>query len=122
MENEKWKMKNERIKKIAELLDEKKALDIMDYDLRDSEYFVDYVVVATTMADKHGFALLDHLKKNLKPLGEEFLGIDESDEWILIDLGDILIHLMSEEYRAKYQMDKFLKEFKNKKITSNPIH
>ncbi len=100
----------DRIAKIKELLDEKKALDIMDYNLKDSNYFVDYVVVATTMADKHGQALLDHLKKNLKPLGEEFLGIDESDDWILIDLGDILIHLMSEEYRAKYQMDEFLKE------------
>ena len=99
----------DRIAKIKNLLDEKKALDIMDYDLRDSDYFVDYVIVATTMADKHGYALLDHLKKNLKP-HEEFLGVDESDDWILIDLGDILIHLMSEEYRAKYQMDEFLRE------------
>ena len=105
----------DRIVKIKELLDEKKALDIMDYDLKDSDYFVDYVIVATTMADKHGQALLDHLKKNLKPLGEEFLGVDESDEWILIDLGDILIHLMSEEYRAKYQMDKFLEEINKKR-------
>ena len=102
----------DRIAKIKNLLDEKKALDIMDYDLRDSDYFVDYVVVATTMADKHGYALLDHLKKNLKP-HEEFLGVDESNDWILIDLGDILIHLMSEEYRAKYQMDEFLKERKS---------
>jgi len=100
----------ERVKKIVELLDEKKALDIMSYDLKNSDYFVDYVVVATTMADKHGYALLDHLKTNLKPLGEEFLGVDESDDWILIDLGDIFIHLMSEEYRAKYQLDEFLKE------------
>ena len=100
----------DRVQKIKELLDEKKALDIMDYDLRNSEYFVDYVIVATTMADKHGYAILDHLKTNLKPLGEEFLGVDSSDDWILIDLGDILIHLMSEEYRAKYQMDEFLKE------------
>ena len=105
----------DRIAKIKELLDEKKALDIMDYDLKNSDYFVDYVVVATTMADKHGQALLDHLKKNLKPLGEEFLGVDESDDWILIDLGDILIHLMSEEYRAKYQMDEFLKEINKKR-------
>ena len=105
----------DRIVKIKELLDEKKALDIMDYDLKNSDYFVDYVVVATTMADKHGQALLDHLKKNLKPLGEEFLGVDESDDWILIDLGDILIHLMSEEYRAKYQMDKFLEEINKKR-------
>jgi ribosome-associated protein len=104
----------DRIAKIKELLDEKKALDIMDYDLRDKDYFVDYVVVATTMADKHGAALLDHLKKTLKPMGETFLGVDESDDWIVIDLGDILIHLMSEEYRAKYQMDKFLEEIKSR--------
>ena len=104
----------ERVARIKALLDEKKALDIMDYDLKESDYFVDYVVVATTMADKHANALLDYLKKNLKPLGEEFLGVDESDDWTVIDLGDILIHLMSEEYRAKYQMDEFLKEIKNR--------
>lgn len=104
----------ERVAKIKELLDEKKALDIMDYDFKDSDYFVDYVIVATTMADRHGAALLDHLKKNLKPQ-EEFLGVDESDNWIVIDLGDILIHLMSEEYRAKYQMDKFLQEIKSRR-------
>jgi len=101
-----------RIATIKELLDEKKALDIIDYDLRNTDYFVDHVIVATTMADKHAKALLDHLKKTLKPMGEEFLGVDESDDWTVIDLGDILIHLMSEEYRAKYQMDKFLNEIK----------
>jgi ribosome-associated protein len=37
-----------------------------------------------------------------------------SDDWTVIDLGDVLIHLMSEEYRAKYQMDKFLEEIKNR--------
>ena len=106
-------MKN-RIAKIKELLEEKKALDIIDYDLKDNDYFVDYVIVATTMADKHAQALLDHLKKTLKPMGETFLGVDSSDEWTVIDLGDILIHLMSEEYRAKYQMDRFLEEIKNR--------
>ncbi len=104
----------DRIEKIKELLDEKKALDITTHDLKDTDYYVDYVIVATTMADKHGYALLDHLKENLKPMGESILGIDKSDEWILIDLGDMLIHLMSEEYRAKYQMDKFLDQIGKK--------
>ena len=106
-------MKN-RIAKIKELLEEKKALDIIDYDLKDNDYFVDYVIVATTMADKHAQALLDHLKKTLKPMGETFLGVDSNDDWTVIDLGDILIHLMSEEYRARYQMDRFLEEIKNR--------
>ncbi|MEO1959083.1 MAG: ribosome silencing factor [Nautiliaceae bacterium] len=104
----------ERIARIKSLLDEKKAVDIADYDLKDTDYFVDNVIVATTLADKHGYALLDYLKEKLKPY-ENFLGVDASDDWILIDLGDMLIHLMSEEYRAKYQMDKFLEEIKQKK-------
>jgi ribosome-associated protein len=104
----------DRIAKIKELLEEKKALDVIDYDLKENDYFVDYVIVATTMADKHAQALLDHLKKTLKPMGETFLGVDSSDDWTVIDLGDILIHLMSEEYRAKYQMDRFLEEIKQK--------
>ncbi len=103
-----------RIEKMKELLDEKKALDITVHDLRDTDYFVDYVIVATTMADKHASALIDHLKKTLKPMGETFLGIDSNDDWTVIDLGDVLIHLMSEEYRAKYQMDRFLDEIKSK--------
>ena len=98
-----------RIEKIKELLEEKKAMDVIAYNLKNNDYFVDYVIIATTMANKHADALLDHLKKNLRSK-EEFLGIDKSDDWIVIDLGDIIIHLMSEEYRAKYQMDSLLKE------------
>jgi len=102
---------NERIEKIVKILDDKKAMDIESFDLKESDYFTDAVVIATTMGQKHGFALLDELKKKLKP-EETFLFVDESDDWIVIDLGDILIHLMSEEYRAKYQLEEFLKEFK----------
>jgi ribosome silencing factor RsfS/YbeB/iojap len=100
-----------RIENIVKILDDKKALDIETFDLADKDYFVDAVIIATTMGQKHGFALLDELKKKLKPSGEEFLFIDESDDWTVIDLGDILVHLMSEEYRAKYQLEEFLSNF-----------
>jgi ribosome-associated protein len=106
---------NERIERIVKTLDNKKALDIETFDLKDKDYFVDAVVIATTMGQKHGVALLDELKKKLKPADEEFLFIDESDDWIVIDLGDILIHLMSEEYRAKYQLEELLKKFNKNK-------
>jgi ribosome silencing factor RsfS/YbeB/iojap len=104
----------QRIEKIEKVLDEKKALDIESFDLKESDYFVDAVVIATTMGQKHGFALLDELKKKLKP-EENFLFVEESDDWIVVDLGDILIHIMSEEYRAKYQLEEFLKKFNKEK-------
>ena len=104
-----------RIKSIVKTLDEKKALDIETFDLKDKDYFVDAVVIATTMGTKHGYALLDDLKKKLKPMGEEFLFTEESDDWTVIDLGDILIHLMSEEYREKYKLEDFLSKFNIKR-------
>ena len=73
---------------------------------------MDSVVIATTLNPKHGASLLNYLKEDLKPKGEEFLRVDEDDNWTIIDLGDILIHLMSESYREKYSMEEFLEEFK----------
>ena len=96
-----------RIEKITELLDINKAEYIEVFDLKDRDYFVDYVVIATSIGARHTEALLDHLKRGLKPQ-EEFLGIDESPEWIVIDLGDMLIHIMTAEYRSKYDLENFL--------------
>ncbi len=89
----------------------KKAENIEVFDLTSKDYVVDYVVIATTLNSKHAFALLDYLKVDLKPKGEEFLRVDEDEDWTVIDLGDIFIHLMSEKYREKYSLEEFLKEF-----------
>lgn len=104
----------QRVKDIINVLDSKKAEDIESFDLKNSDYFVDYVVIATTLNNKHGLALLDYLKTELKPKGESFLNVDEDDNWVVVDLGDILVHLMSENYRAKYNLEEFLKEIKSK--------
>lgn len=103
-----------RIETIKTLLNEKKAEDIEVIDLTSKDYIVDYVVIATTLNSKHGFALLSYLKEELKPLGEEFLRVNEDDDWTVIDLGDMFIHLMSEEYRKKYSLEDFLNKLDNK--------
>ncbi|AXH13902.1 ribosome silencing factor [Malaciobacter mytili] len=106
---------NNRIEKIKSILDDKKAENIEVIDLSSKDYIVDYVVIATTLNPKHAFALLNHLRTDLKPLGEDFLRVDEDDEWTIIDLGDIFIHLMSENHRAKYNLEEFLSELKENK-------
>lgn len=105
----------ERIEKIVKILDEKKAEGIEVFDMTDRDYFVKFVVLATTMGERHAYSLTDDLKLNLKPLGEEFLGIESSPEWVVIDLGDILIHLLSPEHRAKYNIEEFLSKLKEHK-------
>ena len=101
-----------RIDAIVELLDSKKGSQIEVFDLADTNYIAKAVVLANSLGGKHTVALLDHLKKDLKPLGEEFLHTDETDDWVVADLGDIIIHIMTPEYRQRYSLETFLAELK----------
>ena len=105
---------DKRIEKISKVLDMNKAENIEVFDLRGKDYFVDQVVIATSLNSRHTEALLNYLKTDLKP-AEKFLGIDISDDWIVADLGDILVHIMTPEYRTKYNMEEFLGEIASHK-------
>ncbi|WP_295419371.1 ribosome silencing factor [Sulfurovum sp.] len=100
----------ERIESIVKILDEKKAEEIEVFNLDNADYIADRVVIANSLNPKHTQALFDHLKEELRPKGETFLHSDVSDEWIVADLGDILIHIMIPEYRQRYSLETFLSE------------
>ncbi len=102
----------ERIDTIVKVLDEKKAEEIEVFDLSDADYIAKSVVLANSIGGKHTAALLDHLKDTLKPKGEEFLGTDETEDWVVADLGDIIIHIMTPAYRQKYSIEEFLQELR----------
>ncbi|CAD7289405.1 Ribosomal silencing factor RsfS [Campylobacter majalis] len=104
----------QRIQKIVEILDEKKAEEIQAIDMSEQDYIAKYVVLATSLHGRHAMALTDELKEQLKPLGENFLGVEASDDWVVIDLGDILIHILSAEHRAKYNIEELLSKLKTK--------
>lgn len=104
----------ERISKIVEILDRNKGEEIETFDLRESDYFVDYVVIATGLGDRHNEALLNYLKAGLKP-EETFLNVEVSDGWVVVDLGDILVHIMTDSHRKLYKLEDFLHEFEKRK-------
>lgn len=101
----------QRINKIIEVLDTKKAQDIEVFDLRGKGYITNQVIIATALNQKHSLALLTHLKEDLKPEGEEFVRTEEDGDWTIVDLGDILIHIMTQSYRDIYSLEDFLKSF-----------
>ena len=103
-----------RLEEIRQILDDKKAENIEIIDLKENDYIVDTVIIATTLNAKHGFSLLTYLKEGLKPYGEEFLRVEEDDDWTIVDLGDVLIHLMSQSHRDKYNIEEFLGELEKK--------
>ncbi len=102
------------IDKIKTILDDKKATDIAVFDLSRQSYIVDTVVLCTSLNDKHAHSLIDSLKTDLKVDGEEFLRVDDGDGWIAIDMGDKLVHIMTDQFRQRYDMDQFLKDFGKK--------
>jgi ribosome silencing factor RsfS/YbeB/iojap len=102
----------DRIDAIVHLLDSKKAEEIEVFDLADTDYIAKVVVLANTLGGKHTTALLELLKNDLKPRGEEFLHTDETDDWVVADLGDIIIHIMTPAYRQRYSLEEFLGELK----------
>jgi len=108
----------ERAERIVTFLDEKKAEELEVFNLEEVEYIVKCVVIANAISTKHAAALADLLKKELKPLGENFLHIDESEDWVVIDLGDILVHIMTSDARQLYSMEEFLTELSAGKYAS----
>lgn len=104
----------DRVDAIVNILDDKKAEEIEVFDLSDTDYIAQEVIIANSFGGKHTIALLEHLKKELKPKGEEFLGSDESDDWVVADLGDIIIHIMTPTYREHYSLEKFLSSLEPK--------
>lgn len=106
---------NTIVDKIVSLIDEKKGENIQVFDMSQKEYFADSVIIGTTLGERHSLALLDDLKKMLKEESEEWLHVEASGEWIVLDLGDTLVHLMTSAYRAKYNIEAFLSDFESMK-------
>jgi len=111
---------NERVESIVKILDDKKAEEIEVFNLDEADYIAKRVVIANSLNGKHTLALFEHLKKDLKAQGDRILASDVSDDWVVADLGDILIHIMVPEYRQRYSLETFLSELvenqKNREI------
>lgn len=104
-------MIEKRIQTILSLLEDKKGENIEVIDLRDRDYITDFVIIVTALAGKHSLALLDELK-TLKKQGEVFVATEEeSQDWIIADLGDIMIHIFTPLHRQKFNLEEVLKTF-----------
>lgn len=101
-----------KINIIVDVLENKKAENIEVVDMSDKDYIAKYIIIATTLTGKHGLSLSDDLAKELNEIGEKFLHTESSDEWTVIDLGDVIVHLMSQNYREKYNIEEFLEKLK----------
>ena len=89
-------------------LDDDKAEDIVSIDLTDKSSVADKMIVASGRSHRHVGALADHLLRTLKDAGfgrARVEGMPHCD-WVLIDAGDLIIHLFRPEVRQFYNIEK----------------
>ena len=88
-------------------LDELKAEDPVSINVKKTSSFTDYMVIATGNSNRHIKAISDKVLSSLKENKVDLLGIEgQGDEgWILIDTGDVVLHLMSDKARNFYDLE-----------------
>lgn len=88
--------------------EEKKARDIVILDLRDASTITDFFVLATGTSRPHLRAIVDAIEERLKESGHRLLHREgsESSGWILLDYGDVIVHVFGEKEREYYDIER----------------
>lgn len=94
--------------RIAKILDDKKALDVVLIDISTKASFADYFVVASASNERQMGALIDNVEDVLEPEGMFPKSIEgkKTSGWILMDYGDVVVNVMTTEMRDKYSIEK----------------
>ena len=93
---------------IETVLDDKKAQKITVIDVKGRTSVTDYMVIATGTSNRHLAYIGNYIAEAVKEKGFKPLGIegDQGSDWVLVDLGDVILHLMTEQARDYYQLEK----------------
>jgi ribosome silencing factor RsfS/YbeB/iojap len=93
---------------IVASLEDDKAEEVVTLDLAGRAAFADRMVIATGLADRQITAMATHLEKKLHEAGIKRIQIEGAggSDWVLIDAGDIIVHLFKPDARALYALEK----------------
>ncbi|MBV7435329.1 ribosome silencing factor [Cardiobacteriaceae bacterium TAE3-ERU3] len=102
-------MNVEQLKELVHAsLEDMKGVDIQTIELAGKSDIADYMVVVSGTSDRHLHAMADKVVTDSKAAGVPPIGVEGEDsrDWVLVDLGDIIVHLMRPETRELYALDK----------------
>ena len=107
-------MKPEQLKqKIIDLLEDRKGKDILCLDISSLTSVADYMIIVSGTSSQHVKSLADHVATETKKLGAAAIGIEgeQAGEWVLIDHGDVITHVMLPETRKFYDLEQLWQVF-----------
>ena len=95
-------------REIVSLLEDAKAEDIVSIELAGKSSVADYMVIASGRSDRHVGAIADQIEKRLKEIKYAQVRVEGQPacDWVLIDVGDIVVHVFRPEVREFYNLEK----------------
>lgn len=89
-------------------LEDDKAEEIVSLDIRGKSSVADMLIVASGRSQRHVGALADHVMRKLKEAGAKDLKVEGLPhcDWVLVDAGDVIVHLFRPEVRSFYNIEK----------------
>jgi ribosome-associated protein len=98
---------NELVHEVVDVIEGKKATNILTLDMREVTLLADYYVLCDGASNRQINAIADALLKDLKRSGSQLAVTEGTPEsgWMLIDFGSVIVHIFSPEQRAYYQLE-----------------
>lgn len=102
---------------LQKTLDDAKALQILTLDVRGKTNIADFLIIACGTSNRHCSSVAEKLitlaeENNVKLLGKE--GLQEG-EWVLLDFGDVIVHIMQPQIRAMYHLEELWQDTEQQK-------
>ncbi len=97
---------NNLAREMTNILDSKKAEDILVLDISGQSILADYFVICSGRSEVQVHALYDALQEKMSEKGIYPIHLDKSDRWIVLDYGDIIVHIFHSEERKFYNIER----------------
>ena len=96
------------LKTALDAVEHLKAVDVVDIDVRGRSSVCDFMVVASGTSSRHVKSIADEVVKRAKQLDCQPLGVEgeREAEWVLVDLGDVVVHVMLPRVREFYALER----------------
>ncbi|RLR18436.1 ribosome silencing factor [Sodalis-like symbiont of Bactericera trigonica] len=93
---------------VVDKIDDLKGQDIITLDVRGKSSITDCMVICTGTSSRHVMSIADHVVQASRAAGLMPLGVEGENaaDWIVVDLGDVIVNVMQEENRPLYELEK----------------
>ena len=97
-----------KVKVVVDVIDELKGEEVVTLNVLEQSVDMEAIIIATGRSIQHVKGIANNIKIEAKRLNMLVFGIEgsESSEWVLIDLGEVIVHVMTEKTRAFYKLEK----------------